>query len=102
MFQPFYTSKAKGLGLGLSMSRSIIEGFGGFLDAIHADTGGLSLICRFPANLSFNNSRGGSRMTAADNNTERSPDVRQHSCRSQHRVRGRRRCRYARVHPMAA
>ncbi len=49
MFQPFYTSKPKGLGLGLSMSRSIIEGFGGFLDAIPADTGGLSLICRFPA-----------------------------------------------------
>ena len=49
MFQPFYTSKPKGLGLGLSMSRSIIEGFGGFLDAIPANTGGLSLICRFPA-----------------------------------------------------
>lgn len=48
MFQPFYTSKAKGLGLGLSMSRSIIEGFGGFLDATRTDTGGLSLICRFP------------------------------------------------------
>ena len=48
MFQPFYTSKPKGLGLGLSMSRSIIEGFGGFLDAQPAETGGLSLICRFP------------------------------------------------------
>lgn len=49
MFQPFYTSKPHGLGLGLSMSRSIIEGLGGFLDAQPADTGGLSLICRFPA-----------------------------------------------------
>ena len=49
MFQPFYTSKPHGLGLGLSMSRSIIEGLGGFLDARQADTGGLSLICRFPA-----------------------------------------------------
>ena len=48
MFQPFYTSKPKGLGLGLSMSRSIIEGFGGFLDAQPAKSGGLSLICRFP------------------------------------------------------
>ncbi len=48
MFQPFYTSKAKGLGLGLSMSRSIIEGFGGFLDARPAHTGGLTLTCRFP------------------------------------------------------
>ncbi|HLT13928.1 MAG TPA: PAS domain S-box protein [Marinobacter sp.] len=50
MFQPFYTSKPKGLGLGLSMSRSIIEGFGGFLDATRLETGGLALICRFPAN----------------------------------------------------
>ena len=76
MFQPFYTSKPKGLGLGLSMSRSIIEGFGGFLDATPADTGGLTLICRFPANLSFNNSRAGSRMSSANNNPEQSPDVR--------------------------
>ncbi|MBW7472536.1 PAS domain S-box protein [Marinobacter sp. M216] len=48
MFQPFYTSKPQGLGLGLSMSRSIIEGFGGFLDATPARSGGLTLICRFP------------------------------------------------------
>ncbi|WP_309045276.1 sensor histidine kinase [Marinobacter sediminicola] len=49
MFQPFYTNKPQGLGLGLSMSRSIIEGFGGFLDARPASTGGLTLTCRFPA-----------------------------------------------------
>lgn len=49
MFQPFYTSKPQGLGIGLSMSRSIIEGFGGFLDARPAETGGLTLTCRFPA-----------------------------------------------------
>ncbi|AXS84861.1 sensor histidine kinase [Marinobacter sp. Arc7-DN-1] len=55
MFQPFYTSKPQGLGLGLSMSRSIIEGFGGFLDARPAATGGLSLICRFPASQSHKN-----------------------------------------------
>eukprot|EP00003_Mantamonas_plastica_P026292 TRINITY_DN5338_c0_g2_i1.p1 TRINITY_DN5338_c0_g2~~TRINITY_DN5338_c0_g2_i1.p1 ORF type:complete len:502 (+),score=42.43 TRINITY_DN5338_c0_g2_i1:541-2046(+) len=61
MFQPFYTSKPHGLGLGLSMSRSIIEGFGGFLDAQPADTGGLSLICRFPT-LSTNKNKTVNRM----------------------------------------
>ena len=54
MFQPFYTSKPQGLGLGLSMSRSIIEDFGGFLDASPATTGGLTLTCRFPANTQRN------------------------------------------------
>ena len=37
-----------GLGLGLSMSRSIIEGFGGALEARPAAGGGLTLECRLP------------------------------------------------------
>ena len=48
LFTPFYTSKADGLGLGLSMSRSIIEGFGGALEAFPAEGGGLCLECRLP------------------------------------------------------
>lgn len=48
MFNPFFTRKNDGLGLGLSMSRSIIEGIGGFLDASPAPTRGLILTCRFP------------------------------------------------------
>ncbi|MDX1754590.1 MAG: PAS domain S-box protein [Marinobacter sp.] len=48
MFTPFYTRKSHGLGLGLSMSRSIVEGFGGFLDASPDSSGGLRLTCRFP------------------------------------------------------
>ncbi|MBK5540269.1 PAS domain S-box protein [Pseudomonas sp. TH05] len=48
IFTPFYTSKANGLGLGLSMSRSIIEGFGGELQA-RPQAVGLQMCCRLPA-----------------------------------------------------
>ncbi|MDR8017125.1 sensor histidine kinase [Ectopseudomonas guguanensis] len=61
LFTPFYTSKADGLGLGLSMSRSIIEGFGGALEAFPAEGGGLCLECRLPLGRddeSLSNGRG--------------------------------------------
>lgn len=45
IFTPFYTSKAEGLGLGLSMSRSIIEGFGGELLAQRMPVGLLMRCC---------------------------------------------------------
>ena len=66
MFTPFYTSKPQGLGLGLSMSRSIIEGYGGFLDAQPADGGGLTLICRFPPPHCKKNESGNPRETDQD------------------------------------
>jgi signal transduction histidine kinase len=66
MFTPFYTSKPQGLGLGLSMSRSIIEGYGGFLDAQPAEGGGLTLICRFPLPLCTDSESGNLRETDQD------------------------------------
>lgn len=48
VFTPFYTSKPEGLGLGLSMSRSIVEGFGGSLEAVNAAGGGLTMRCLLP------------------------------------------------------
>ncbi|AZC49826.1 PAS domain-containing sensor histidine kinase [Pseudomonas chlororaphis] len=47
LFTPFYTSKANGLGLGLSMSRSIVEGFGGDLQA-QPQSRGLKMCCHLP------------------------------------------------------
>lgn len=52
MFTPFYTSKPDGLGLGLSMSQGIVEGFGGGLEALPVDGGGLCLHCWLPVGTS--------------------------------------------------
>ncbi|WP_300757471.1 sensor histidine kinase [Janthinobacterium sp.] len=49
LFEPFFTTRAEGLGLGMSLSKSIIESFGGTLTA-HAndDAPGLTVCFRLP------------------------------------------------------
>jgi C4-dicarboxylate-specific signal transduction histidine kinase len=48
LFEPFYTTKPEGLGLGLAISRSIIESHQGKMWAQSGDTSGITFYIRLP------------------------------------------------------
>jgi signal transduction histidine kinase len=53
VFEPFFTSKAEGMGMGLSIARTIIEAHHGLISANNRDHGGASFRIRLPLSHSW-------------------------------------------------
>ena len=49
IFEPFYTTKPQGMGMGLTICRSIVESYGGRLVAARSLLGGLAMQISLPA-----------------------------------------------------
>jgi two-component system sensor histidine kinase DctS len=63
LFTPFFTTRSEGMGLGLSLCRTVIEQHGGALDFVPVSGGGIEFRFTLPAD-------GGERPKAADRATE--------------------------------
>jgi signal transduction histidine kinase len=51
IFDPFYTTKESGTGLGLALSKKIVEAHGGSFEASSAHEGGAEFVLRFPKSV---------------------------------------------------
>jgi signal transduction histidine kinase len=54
IFKPFFTNKAEGMGMGLSIARTIIEAHQGLISARNRDHGGASFRIRLPLSIEAN------------------------------------------------
>jgi signal transduction histidine kinase len=59
VFEPFFSSKSDGLGMGLAISRTIIEAHGGRLWAENKTTGGTTFTFALPVSKDSGPTRGG-------------------------------------------
>ena len=48
IFEPFFSNKEKGLGLGLAMSRTLIEQNGGTIELVESSEKGTTFVIRLP------------------------------------------------------
>ena len=48
LFEPFYSTKPEGMGLGLSLCQSLIERFGGHIEARNRPEGGAEFVVTLP------------------------------------------------------
>jgi signal transduction histidine kinase len=49
VFEPFFSTKTTGMGMGLAISRSIVENHGGSIKAANQPTGGVVVTITLPA-----------------------------------------------------
>jgi signal transduction histidine kinase len=48
IFEPLFTSKAKGIGLGMAISKAFVEGYGGFIEVNSSVGKGSTFIVKLP------------------------------------------------------
>jgi signal transduction histidine kinase len=57
IFDPFYTTKQQGTGLGLALSKKVVEGHGGSLEVASSPSGGAEFLLTFPKNTTSTEGR---------------------------------------------